>query len=30
MNKNIFKWPSYDGENVYGKFVCIIGQYMKK
>ena len=27
---NIFKWPSHDGKKVYGKFACIIGQYMKK
>ena len=22
--------PSQDGKKVYGKFACIIGQYMKK
>ena len=27
---NILKWPSDDGKKVYGKFACIIGQYMEK
>ena len=25
-----FKWLSADGEKVYGKFACIIGEYMQK
>ena len=27
---NIFTWLSGNGQQVYGKFACIIGEYMQK